>query len=300
VDAKMIARLEKSFEQRSLGYHPFIRPQFVTSALPASHLGSQTGAALVILPPPEGEEGNTLYAAGVGFVDGGIRFGRWVGLDAGIGGAAGVGGRGGEALDFGASASWNWRASAVVRMLQSRTTALSIRPLIRGSNGTGLSLRPGLKAIAAQAQGDDSLDFNEASRYMVTQTWTAGGVVHLSLAQSIGRHLGLQVSLGGGASAVGASTYDGEEQTSRASQAEVDGGFALSFDANPVPFALQLEYDVDVGIGLGDLSGNTGVGHNIGLGLYLNGMTNTFGLELAATLGAITQLNARLGYRAYF
>jgi hypothetical protein len=185
-------------------------------------------------------------------------------------------------------------------MLQSRTTALSIRPLIRGSNGTGLSLRPGLKAIAAQAQGDDSLDFNEASRYMVTQTWTAGGVVHLSLAQSIGRHLGLAGPAGLLLAVVGAGPDSARTAAQGDLQAEVDGGFALSFDANPVPFALQLEYDVDVGIGLGDLSGNTGVGHNIGLGLYLNGMTNTFGLELAATLGAITQLNARLGYRAYF
>jgi hypothetical protein len=198
----------------------------------------------------------------------------------------------------GAAAGYAWNGSVVVRALQAKTTALSIRPAVRGTVGTGLQLRPGFEALTEQLSEGRDIDLTEASRYMISRSWSVGGDLSLALAHAFGRTFGMQLALGGGVERAGGSYYeDGAEQTFSGTLGILNGGVALSFDANPIPLAIMLEYDVDVALAAGGL----GIDHKAGLGVYLNGMTNTVGLELAGITGASgTQLQAGLGFRSYF
>lgn len=302
-DAKVRDRAVRVVEQRSLGTHPFIPPQHAPSALPTSHLGTKFGAVLVVSSgvDADGDPVNGSYVAVAGGLDGGVRFGKWVGLEVNVAGLAGLAGRTDSLLDLGAQAAWQVGGGLPIRMLQARTTALTLRPRGHHMNLTLVDIQPALDELERQYDAGESSDFQEASRYMLRYIKASGGGLDLALAQSAGSVFGVQIAAGGGLEQLDLTYYDGEEHHVVGAQASVDAGIALSFDFNPVPFAIMLEYAFHADLGLGDLAGPALLEHDVGLGLYLNGLTNTVGLELFAGLGE-TQIDvgANLAFRAYF
>lgn len=299
LDARRLGRVEEAYQQRTLGHFPFVEAALLDSALPASHLGSSLGAAAVINPFDDGT--TSTYVAGRGRLDGGARFGKWVAIDGEIGGAAGLGARGEALLDAGALAVWDWSAGVNVRLVQGETTALSIRPSGFGQRGTVASVGPGLSELMRQAEAGEAVDFVEATRFMTANVATLGGLTSLNLAQSFGRHVGIQATVTGGVERSRVRYYDGVEQEDTSVEGLLAVGGALGFDTNPVPLAIQLEYRYDHVFGTGVQRGLSGFGHNVGFGLFLNGMTNTIGLQATAALGGgQVDVGADLDFRSYF
>lgn len=316
VDAKRVERLKRSFFQRTLSSHPFVQPQFVASAIPTSHLGLGIGGAGIIVEgsdPSTGAARRSTYAAGLAALDGSIRIGKWVGLGAGLDGIAGVGGTPRAALDYGAAAGFGWSARAIVRVLHRESTALSIGPHMFGGAARALVLQPGFEYVFGRVTdfiADESTiedieigpaDLQEVAARTVRRVQSVGGGARVGLAQAFGRFVGLQVGLDGGGQTQRLEFYDGQARNVRSSAGYLRVGAALGVDAGQVPFAAQLEYDADMKFGAGAERGEFRLTHQLGLGLYMNGLTNTIGLLAAAELADDQiSLGGLLSFRSYF
>ncbi len=303
-DAKVMERARKIFDQRSLALHPFITPQFAESALPTSHLASSFGVAGVfaaITNPLTGEPTTSAYLAAGGTLDAGVRFGRWVGLEAAAGGLAGVSAGRDTEFDLSASAAWRVSGGVPVRLLQHRKSALTLKPVGFYSSATTVDVGAGYAELERQIQAGEDPDFADITTQMLRGAEAYGGALHVAFAHAVGSAFGMQLSAGGGASEFRSGLTREDRPDITASQGLVQGGIALSFDANPVPLAIMLEYGVDARLGLGPLSGIDTVTHEAGVGVYLNGLTNTVGIEASVGVGP-TQINAGadLAFRAYF
>lgn len=299
-DRRRLARVEKVFIQRSLSNHPFIQPQFVQSSLPTSHLGGGFGAGVVL-----DLTGNTAATAAIaGGVDVGVRFVKWIGLQAELNGIAGVsaGAAGEDGIPpIGAFASWDVSGGVPIRVVHLRSLAFTLKPAGHYQDITDVDVSAGLRTVRDQVQAGQDVDLAEAGRSMLSGGRLYGGGLHLALAYSPAAVFGMQVSVGGGAEEIQLTQLEGEVVDIRGAQGTVEAGLALSLDANPVPFAAMLEYGIGMGVGIGELRGNVGVEHRAGLGLYLNGLTNTVGLEVGGVYdGETIVANARLAFRAYF
>ena len=306
VDDKEMQRLRNSYEQRALRHHPFVDPLMSDSAFPTSHFGTEIGAGLVTEPSVNedtGETGTAGYIALLGKVEAGVRLGKWVGLHADVGGAAGVGGDSATIIDAGAAAGYTANLGVTIRLFRSEKsgTMLSLRPKVHTSGGTELVLGPGIEELTRQAENGD-IDLNEVGGHMVRGAWGAGAGGSLNFAQAFGRAFGLQASLEGAALRQGGTYYDGQEQTFQLTSGLLGGGAGFTFDANPVPIALLLEYRYDQNFASTEFVDAASAVHGAGFGIYLNGMTSTIGLVAKAgfeTTGAM-QLDARLAFRSYF
>lgn len=297
-------RLERAFEQRALKGYPFVPPRLIDFALPTTDITTRLGLGAMIRETEDADTGETVVArslAGFGRLSAGVRFGRFAGIYTDLGGLAGLGANGDTLVDAGANAAYDFEAGVVVPIRIERTgTAIGFRVKGMGAAGSSIDLGPGIEKATEELQEDDP-DFAEVGRYMLSKSWGAGAGASVSLAQAFGSHVALQASVEGGGRAIGATYYDGEDVTVRGSQALTSGGLAFSVDTNPVPLAFMLEYRYDLAIGLGDASGTLTAMHQGGLGLYLNGLMNTIGLELAAATGSgQSRLGAEFVFRAYF
>ncbi|KIG13906.1 hypothetical protein DB30_07459 [Enhygromyxa salina] len=303
IDARRIAQLERSYRQRTLGQHPFVRPQFISSALPTSRFGLVFGGGGILDQRREqmGSSRRANYLAGAAGADGGIRFNEWVGIDAQITGIAGVSREPEKLVNFGASAGYAWDASVIVRALQRETTALSFRPQVQGLGVRGLALNPGFTALSNQLAAGGNLDLIEAARYTTTMDTALGGMLHVALAQSITRFVGLQIGVAGGGQRQRQRSYDGEDIDAQSTRGLFQSGLALSVDTHPVPLAIMAEYNFKLGIGTGDQRGQLDMAHNVGGGVYFNALTQVLGVSVAANLE--DERGALLGmftFRGYF
>ncbi|PRQ03937.1 hypothetical protein [Enhygromyxa salina] len=303
IDARRIEQLKRSYRQRTLGQHPFVRPQFISSALPTSRFGLTFGGGGILDQKREemmDSSRRASYLAGAAGADGGIRFNEWVGIDAEITGIAGVSRQAERLINLGASAGYTWNASVVVRALQRETTALSFRPQIQGLGVRGLALNPGFSALSNQLAAGGAPDLVEAARYTTTVDTALGGLLHVALAQSITRFVGLQVGVAGGGERQRQRAYDGEDQTVQGARGLFQSGLALTVDTHPVPLAIMAEYNFNLGIGTGDQRGDLDIAHNVGGGVYFNALTQVIGVSVAANLaddrGALIGLFTFRGY----
>lgn len=306
IDDKEMQRLRSSFEQRALRHHPFVEPLMSDSAFPTTHVVTESGAGFVMSPTVDedmGEAGVGGYLAMVGRLGGGVRLGKWVGLVADIRGIAGVGGEAISIEEAGAQASYEGTVGVVVRLFRSEKSGsmLSIRPKFFGSGVTALMLGPGVAELTSQADEGD-VDMAEVGSRMARSEWGAGGGASLNYAQALGRRFGMQGSLEGRGERQGASYNDGEDQSYELTAGAFGAGVAFSFDANPVPLALQLAYRYDHVFTPDAYRGMSGGTHGVGLGFYLNGLTNTIGLTSQAAVAATggLQVDGRLIFAAYF
>ncbi|MCB9680594.1 MAG: hypothetical protein H6733_03910 [Alphaproteobacteria bacterium] len=302
-DQKVRDRAGRIFDRRSLGNHPFITPQFAESALVTSYLGSGFGAAAVFYETldSDGNQAQGTYVAAAGGLEAGVGFGKWVGLDAHASGLAGVSAVTSGGVQLGAAALWNVGGGLPIRVVQARSTAFTIKPVGDYTDATGVDINAALQEVVRQSEAGENLDLVEASRYLLVRTRSYGGGLQLAFAQSAGSLFGLQLSAGASYQRIVQTYYDGQPQTATGNGLDVSGGLALSLDFNPVPLAIMAEYGIDVGLGLGDLAGTTDLTHDVGLGLYLNGMTNTVGLQAFVALAQDEiDAGAMLAFRAYF
>lgn len=304
IDARRIKQLKRSYHQRTLGQHPFVRPQFISSALPTSHFGLTFGGGGILDQRQQDQMNDSRrrpsYLAGAAGADGGIRFNEWVGIDAALTGIAGVSSRAEKLVNLGASAGYTWNAGVVVRALQRETTALSFRPQIRGLGVRGLALNPGFTALSNQLAAGSNPDLVEAARYTSTRDTALGGLLHVSLAQSITRFVGVQVGVAGGGERQRQRSYDGDDVDAQAARGLFQSGLALSVDTHPVPLAIMAEYNFNLGIGTGEQRGELDIAHNVGGGVYFNALTQVIGVSVAANLaderGALIGLFTFRGY----
>lgn len=316
VDAKRIERLKRSFFQRTLWSHPFVQPQFIASALPTTHMGFGLGLARVRVDGSDPETGaarRSTYRAGFGALDGGVRITKWFGLAARLDGVAGVGGTPNAALDYGAAAGFGWSTRALVRLVQGKSTALSIGPNVFGSDARALLLQPGFEYVVGRINDfiDDGVQIEDfgiepgelqnVADQSVRRSRSIGAGVQVGLAQAFGRFVGLQVGLEGGGQRQRLQYNDGQAHDDRSRAGYLRTGAALSFDAGVVPLAAMVEYNANMSFG--SVGGDDGfrVAHQTGVGLFLNGLTHTIGLLGAAELaGNQITLGAHVNFRAYF
>ena len=302
IDVRNAERAARIFRQRALANHPFVTPQLARSALPTSHAATRFGAALVYAPATDSSPTESLWTAASGGLEGSVRFGRWVALRGELGGTAGLQSAAGDVPQIAAEAGWDVSGGVPIRLVHARSTALTLEPIGGYFDSTQLAVTDTLSTLADQALEGGGIDVDAATARMVTRAQGGGGGLSLALAQAGGKVFGLQLSVGGQYQAlVLRATDDDGPREVVASQVKVDAGVALSLDANPVPFAVMVEYAVGASVGLGEAAGLTSLQHQVGLGLYLNGLTNTIGVEGFGRLapGSLSA-GAQVLLRAYF
>ncbi len=297
-EARRARRLERSYEQRTLAGHSFIRPQFTASALPVSYVSLGIGAAGVRVradDPTTGEARRSAYAAGIGSLYAGARITRWVGLSGGVNGLVGVGGNKQAALDVGAAAELGWDLDAIVRVVHRSSTALSLGPELSGARGRGLVLRPGFEYVlgkvveyieTAEQTGEvvvDPREIEEVALRSLRRSNSFRGGARVALAQSITPYFGMQLAVSGGGQRQRLHYYDGTARTLAATGGYLRTGAALSVATGRVPLAIMLEYNVLMSFATSPAKGQVDAAHDLGLGLFFNGLTQTIGVQSAAS-----------------
>lgn len=288
----------RSFEQRSLAGHPFVRPQFVASALPISFFSLGVGAAGVRVrgeEPGTGEARTSSYVAGLGGLSGGARISKWVGISGGVDGVFGVGGSRESVLDAGASAAFGWDLDGVVRVLHRNGTALAIGPEFSGGRGRGIVLRPGFEYVLgkvveivqeAEQSGEVEVDPKELDEVALRSRRRSGsfrGGGRVALAQAITPYFGMQFAISGGGLYQRLRYYDTAARTAVVSGGYLRPGAALSVQTGRVPIAIMVEYAALVSFAAGAAKGRASAAHDLGLGLFFNGLTQTIGVQAAAS-----------------
>lgn len=294
-------RALRIYQQRSLANHAFITPMFGHSALPTTHLGGAFGASAVIQPKVTGD-GTDVFAAATGDLEAGVRFGKWAGFDADVDGLAGFGQRATSDSEIRADAAWQFRGGVPIRLVHRPSTAFTLKPTGFYLSGSTLDFQRGLAAIQEQIAAGQEPDTTAASREMITNFQAYGGGLNLALAQAAGSAFGVQLTVGGGLEHLRVQDWEDDAQVIASGLAgRFQSDLALTFDLNPVPLGFMLEYQFDATFGAGDLKSTQYFLHDLGLGLYINGMMNTVGLEAVVQLD-LPQITAgaQLVYRSYF
>jgi len=297
-EARRERRLKRSYEQRTLAGHMFVRPQFVGSALPISFFSLGVGAAGVLVrgqDPATGAARRSAYVAGVGGLYGGARITRWVGISGGVNGLVGVGGSREAVLDAGASAALGWDLDAIVRVLHRRGTALAVGAEFSGAHGRGLVLRPGFEYVLtkvveyikeAEDEGEvvvDPRELEEIALRSLRRSASFRGGARVAFAQAITPYFGLQLGLAGGGQRQRLRYYDTAARVAESSGGYLRPGIALSAQTGRVPIAIMVEYNSLMSFGAGATKGQFTAAHDVGLGLFFNGLTQTIGVQSAAS-----------------
>lgn len=296
-----LARLKRSYQQRTLNHLPMVRPLLTPFAIPTSYLTLQLGGGAVIsesVNSSAGEPSTHYYAAGVGRVELGVRAGELVGVGGSLSGIAGVGGTPEAAANTGASALYQWRLHTVVRVLRRDDMALSLGPELHGEVGRGVVLRPAYEfAVAKVAEAINSgLDPDElalepgeleaVARQSIRRTSALGGGARLAYAYGVIANLGVQLAISGGGVRDVLRIETDAPQTIRQVTGYLRPGLALDVDAGRVPLAIMIEYATNMRFGTGDERGEVNAGHDLGLAVYFNGLTQTLGVATGAELAS--------------
>lgn len=286
-----------SATERRLDGHRFILPRHADAPFVTSHFAFSVEFSYLEIPGvevPDAELDFDLQLAGLSQnLELGIRFHRLFGFYARGQGRLVTSLNSSTALQSGVRALGRWDVGLMSELYRNDAAGVSLGARIRLAGSAGQQVRPIILVLAlrdAPEQTVDQLLAGNIGRYLLTGEHHLVFGAALSVAKSLGRHLGVILSLDARAGSSTWSFFDGVSTTEQSGPREsFNLGATLNVDVDPyVPLGIQLEYRlgyVDEEVVEGTAADRPTLAHYLGLGTFYTGHPDLMlGLMLSTTI----------------